>query len=111
MVETSDFELIEKLSTDHTLTSIKICTDRAVTGIKGVQASYGLFDQEGEISNSVSMTPFGDLEQANNVCTNFYIPRNDVLASVLYRYDLNTGLTMMWLTTAAGRSSSYGKQG
>ena len=49
LVETSDLELIERLGPDHSLTSVKVCTDRAVTYIRGTQVTYGIFDSIGEI--------------------------------------------------------------
>ena len=44
IVESSDLDLLKNLGPDQILTSIKVCTDRAVTYIKGIQASYGEFN-------------------------------------------------------------------
>ena len=40
----TDLDRILQLTSQHLLTSIKVCTDRAVTYVKGVQANYGLFN-------------------------------------------------------------------
>ena len=49
----SDLDLLLSIDLDHVLTSLKVCTDRQVTFIKGVQASYGKFNTFGEIIDSV----------------------------------------------------------
>ena len=40
----TDLDKLLLLDLDHVLTSLKVCTDRQVTKIKGVQASYGKFN-------------------------------------------------------------------
>lgn len=41
--------MLLRLDVDHILTSIKVCTDRQVSIVRGVQVSYGKFDGDGEI--------------------------------------------------------------
>ena len=82
LVENSDLSLITSLRKDHQLTSVKVCTDRNITYIKGIQVTYGLFTNLGEITEAVNLFPFGDLNQATSVCTNFYIPQDDYIANV-----------------------------
>ena len=87
-VEISDKDLVLLVSKDQELTSIKVCTDRAVTFIRGVQVSYGQFNGIGEIEEDVSLNSFGSLNQASLVCSNFYIPQGDYLTMVQYRVSL-----------------------
>ena len=75
----------------------------AVTYIKGVQVSYGKFGASGEIFEAVRMNDFGDLDQASSVCSNFYIPQNDYLNNVSYRYNL-LGISQIIFRTRSGRS-------
>ena len=107
LVETSDLELIERLGPDHELTSVKVCTDRAVTYIRGTQVTYGIFDAAGEIVKAVSLYPYGEVDQATSVCTNFYIPKDDFLSTILIRYNANV-ISQLWLTSRNGISASYG---
>ena len=72
--ESSDLGTVLTIGKDHELTSIKVCTDRAVTYIRGIQVSYGKFNGIGEIVEAVSLNAFGDMNQASSLCTNFYIP-------------------------------------
>jgi len=109
-IEASDLDLLYGLDKDHELTSVKVCTDRSVTYVKGIQVSYGKFDTSGEIIEAISLQDFGDLNQATSLCTNFYIPQGDYLSTVFYRYNTD-GISQLWLTTVNGRSSSYGKAG
>ena len=87
-VDRSDQDLVLSLDAEHELTTIKVCTDVAVTYIRGLQVSYGKFSGTGEIFEAVRLNEFGDLDQASSVCTNFYIPQNDYLTNVYYRYNL-----------------------
>ena len=100
--------MLLKLDLDHELTSIKVCTDRAVTFVKGIQASYGKFDGKGEIIEAVSLNAFGDVNHSTALCTIFYIPKGEDLASFLLRYS-DLGVTQVWPTTNMGKSSSYGR--
>ena len=43
--EGSDLDSIEQLGIDHQLTSIKTCTDRGNNYVRGVQVTYGRFDE------------------------------------------------------------------
>ena len=92
---------------EHELTSMKVCTNVGLSYIRGIQVSYGVFDGSGELTNDVSLTPFGDLNQARSVCTNFYIPQGDNLGSVFYYYNIN-GISAITLTTVNGVTGSYG---
>ena len=76
----SDFDLLLNLDRLHLLTSVKVCTDRALTYIRGVQVSYGKFLGNGEIVDAVYLNDFGDLDQATSVCENFYIPKDDYIS-------------------------------
>ena len=84
----SDQDLVLSLDSNHELTTIKVCTDVAVTYIRGVQVSYGKFSGTGEIFDAVRLNDFGDLDQASSVCTNFYIEQNDYLTNVFLKYNL-----------------------
>ena len=88
----TDLDEIEAIDFDHVLTGIKVCTNRAVTFIKGVQVSYGKFSGDSEIVEAVSLTPYGDVDYSTAVCTIFYIPKGDYLANLLFRYN-DTGVT------------------
>jgi len=90
------------------LTSIKICTDRAQTYVRGTQVSYGKFNGIGEIIDAVSLTAFGDLDQATSLCKNFYIPNRDYLTNINMRYNLS-GVSLIQLTTANGQDESFGQ--
>ena len=105
----TDLDLLLNLDLDHVLTSIKVCTDRAITFVKGIQASYGKFNGVGEIIEAVSLNPLGDVDHATSLCTIFYIPRDQYLASILIRYS-DLGISQVWPTTNLGKSSSYGKE-
>ena len=104
----SDLDLLLRLDLDHVVTSLKVCTDRAVTFVKGVQVSYGKFNGKGEIIEAVSLHPLGDVNHATSLCTIFYIPRDQFLASLLIRYS-DLGISQFWPTTNLGKSSSYGR--
>ena len=82
----TDLDMLLKLDLYHVLTSIKVCTDRAVTFVKGMQVSYGKFNAKGEIIEAVSLNKFGDVDYATSLCTVFYIPKGEHLASLLIRY-------------------------
>ena len=71
--DSSDIDYLLKLDLDHVLTSIKVCTNRQVTYIKGIQASYGKFSTNGEIVEAVSLNAYGDVDYATSLCTIFYI--------------------------------------
>jgi len=58
----SDLEGLDKLSYNHVLTSVKVCTNRAKTLIKGMQVSYGKFNRLGEITDPVMLSRHGDLD-------------------------------------------------
>ena len=79
-----------------------------MTYIRGTQATYGAFDANGEIIKAVSLYPYGEVDQATSVCTNFYIPKDDFLATILIRYNANF-ISQLWLTSRNGISASYGK--
>ena len=104
----SDLDLLLRLDLDHVLTSIKVCTDRAVTFVKGTQVSYGKYNGKGEIIEAVSLNPLGDVDYATSLCTIFYIPRDEYLASFLIRYS-DLGISQIWPTTNLGKSASYGR--
>ena len=86
-VEFSDFDLLTRLDPEHQITSIQVCTDRAVSILKGAQVSYGKFNAAGEITEDVTLNPFGDVNQVRSLCTNFYISKDDYLSSIVYRYN------------------------
>ena len=77
-----------------------------MTYVKGIQVSYGKFSN-GEIVEAVSLNSFGDLNQASSLCTHFYIPQGDYLASIVYRYT-DSGISQVRLTTNNGKDASYG---
>ena len=104
----SDIDFLTKIDLDHELTSIKVCTNRQVTYIKGIQASYGKFTTNGEITEAVSFNPYGDVDYATSLCTIFYIPQDDFLTGLTIRYDATT-VTQVWLRSSKGKSVSYGK--
>ena len=79
-----------------------------MTYIRGVQVSYGKFSGSGEIFEAVKLNDFGDLDQTQSVCTNFYVPQNDYLTRVYYRYNL-LGISQLVFTTREGRTGSYGR--
>lgn len=89
------------------LTSIKVCTNRQVSKIVGVQVSYGKFEANGEIFGAVSLNPIGNVDHATSVCTIFYIPRGDYLASAVLKHSI-MGVHQIWLTTNQGKTASYG---
>ena len=97
-------DFLIKLDKDHVLTSIKVCTDRAVTQVKGIQASYGKFNTNGEITEAIPLFAFGNVNHSTAVCTIFYIPQNDYLVSFLMKYD-ELGVLQVWLTTKNGKSA------
>ena len=101
-------EYLVKLDKDHVLTSIKVCTDRAVTSVKGIQASYGKFNTNGEITDAIQLHAFGNVNHSTAVCTIFYIPQGDFLVSFLMKYD-ELGVLKVWLTTNNGKDAQYGK--
>ena len=86
--EKSDLDMIIRVDREHELSSIKVCRTRSENYIRGVQVSYGQFNGAGELSNAVSLNMIGNLAQASFVCDNFYIPKDDYLASILYRYNV-----------------------
>ena len=65
--------MLLKLDLDHVMISMKVCTDRAVTFVKGMQASYGKFNGKGEIVEAVSLNEHGDVDHTTSICTIFYI--------------------------------------
>ena len=73
--------MLLNLDLDHVLTSIKVCTDREDTFIKGVQVSYGKFEGT-EIIEDVDLKEIGNTDDAQQLCTNFYIRKGDELAQV-----------------------------
>ena len=87
-LDRSDQDLVLLLDAAHELTTIKVCTDVAVTYVRGVQVSYGKFAGTGEIYQAVKLTDFGELDQAQSLCDNFYIPQNDYISNVSFRYNL-----------------------
>lgn len=58
----SDIDELLLLGTDHVITSIKVCTNRAKTQLKGMQVSYGKFNRAGEIIDPVLLSPHGNLD-------------------------------------------------
>ena len=110
LLKRSDLDLLSQLDLDHVLTSVKVCTDRQVTFIKGIQASYGKFNSEGETVDSISLNSYGDVNYATAVCTIFYIKQEELLANMIIRYN-DVGVTQVWLTTNAGKTASYGTTG
>ena len=86
--EKSDLDLIMLVDREHELTSIKVRRTRSENYIRGVQVSYGQFNGAGELVDAVSLNMIGDLDQASFVCDNFYIPKDDYLSSILYRYNV-----------------------
>ena len=106
--EMTDLDMLLNLDQDHVVTSVKVCTDRAVTIVKGAQVSYGKFNGAGEIESAVSMNPLGDVEHATSVCTIFYIPEGEWISTITYRYEA-AGITQLWMTTNGGSSGSYGR--
>ena len=86
--EKSDLDVIMRVNREHELTSIKVCRTRSENYIRGVQVSYGQFNGAGELVDAVSLNQIGDLDQASFVCDNFYIPKDDYLSSILYRYNI-----------------------
>ena len=81
-----------------------------MTYIRGVQVSYGKFSGTGEIFEAVKLNDFGDLDQAKSVCTNFYIPQNDFLTNVSFKYNL-LGIAQLTFTTFNRSFGSYGLAG
>ena len=53
--EKSDLDKIELVDREHELTSIKVCRDRSVNYIRGVQVSYGQFNGAGEVVDAISL--------------------------------------------------------
>ena len=104
----SDMDFLIKLDKDHLLTSVKVCTDRSLTQVQGVQASYGKFNTKGEITDAITLLAHGNVNHSTAVCTIFYIPQNDYLVSFLMKYD-ELGVHQVWLTTKNGLSAQYGK--
>lgn len=95
---TSDLLLLNKLSTEHVLTSLKVCTNRKKTLVIGVQVSYGKFDQLGEINEPIIFTPHGNLDQTMARCENIYVQQDDNISALNYRYDSN-GIKNMQVVT------------
>ena len=91
---TSDLSKLELLSVTHELSSIEVCTDRAVTRVVGMQLSYGQFTLEGEVTNAIPLNVFGKVDESIQVCTNFYIPQGDYLAVIIVRYNTD-GITQI----------------
>ena len=104
----SDLNLLLSIEELHVMTSIKVCTDRSVSLVKGVQISYGIFNGDGEIESAVRMNPIGDTDHSTSLCTVFYIPQGEKIVTLIYRFS-EAGITQLWLTTNGGTSSSYGK--
>ena len=80
-----------------------------MTFVKGCQVSYGKFNGKGEVIEAVSLNPLGDVDHSTSLCTIFYIPRDQYLASFLIRYS-DLGISQIWPTTNLGKSASYGRQ-
>ena len=83
------------------MTSIKTCTNLAKTYIRGIQVTYGKFDEKGEIVDAVSLNSYGDLAQASSLCTNMYIPVNDHISFIGYAYN-PLGVSYIEFRTASG---------
>ena len=88
---------------DHDLTSVKVCTDVRKTYIRGIQVSYGKFNALGELFDTVSLTPFGDLDQASSICSNFYVPQGDHISRVQYWHSVQ-GISKINLSLANSSS-------
>lgn len=104
----SDLELITSLDQKHILTSIKVCTNRANTSIRGLQVSYGKISGDGEIFDALSLNGYGELAQASSYCSNFYISDDDYLSYVGYAYNLQ-GVVYLELRTDNGQSQGFGE--
>lgn len=105
----SDMSVLFQDNINRDVTSMKVCTDYAVTFVKGIQVSYGSFNGDGEIINSLNGNKIGDLDHNTALCTIFYIPRNQYLAQLILRYN-DQGIVSVRPTTDQGKSASYGKQ-
>ena len=64
----------------------------------------------GEIVDAVYLNDFGDLDQATSVCENFYIPQDDYISQISYRYNL-LGIAQLSLVTVKGLRSTQGLAG
>lgn len=88
----SDIDKLELLSAGLKLTSIEVCTNRAADRVRGVQVSYGQFNEKGEVVEGVAMNAVGVVDESTSVCTNFYVPEDDSIARILLRYN-NLGIS------------------
>ena len=102
----SDLTELMKLTSQHVITSVKVCTNRKQTLIKGVQAVYGKYDAQGEIVDPILMHEHGNLDESTSICENFYVKEGDSVAAIIYRYD-SDGIKQFRLVTSSG-SGSYG---
>ena len=69
LVESTDLNRVDLIDIDHTIKTVKVCTDRKEAQILGVQISYGKLDEaSGEISEAVSMNSHGNVQDATGIC-------------------------------------------
>ena len=59
----SDWKQIDKLSKDHTLTKIKVCTDSADRNVLGLQVTYGGYSAEGDALEEVPLDSHGIVDE------------------------------------------------
>ena len=83
----SDLSLLKKVGADHIITSVKVCTNRKLNLIKGVQVVYGKYDDQGEIIDPILMHAHGNVDQTTSLCENFYVKQGDSITAIVYRYD------------------------
>ena len=101
----SDWKLIDKLTKDHVLTKIKVCTDTFDRNVFGLQLTYGGFTESGAALEEVPLDSHGIIDEGGIVKCD-----EKVLAQGEYVQDLRFGFTSTDLVTFAYQiSNSYNK--
>ena len=63
----SDWKLIDKLTKDHVLTKIKVCTDTFDRNVFGLQLTYGGFTESGAALEEVPLDSHGIVDEGGIV--------------------------------------------
>ena len=63
----SDWKKIDQLSKDHTLTKIKVCTDYTDRNVLGLQLTYGVHSESGDILDEIPLDSHGIINEGGLV--------------------------------------------